>query len=200
MKRTIFIENGERVTRRVSQKDYIIEDGNHPAIIDHDTFMKAQARIALNPPRLKLNYGLKNPFSSLLYCAKCGKAMRLQHYSNASDRIGCPCQPRCYKSAIFTEVEKAVIVALEQIELPKLEAKISNGNDELIQIKNNLLKNLEKKLAEYRDQEEKQYELLEKGIYSEDVFERRHNEVEEKIADTKKLCRKKSIMKKKLLH
>lgn len=78
-------------------------------------------------------------------------------------------------------VEEAVITALEQAELPNLEAKLKNDDGNALKIKKSLLTNLEKELEDLKAQEDKQYEFLETGRYSEEVFEKRHTILRDKI-------------------
>ena len=83
----------------------------------------------------------------------------------------------------------AVITALETVELPKLEAKLQNNDGNSANIKRNLIANLEKEMVELKAQEEKQYDLLEKGIYSEELFEKRNNALRDKMEALKKQIR-----------
>lgn len=187
-KTTIVIENGQRVKKYLQQPqdEVIVVDGKHEAIIDHETFVKAQERKSNNLPRNKTQYGLKNPFAGILRCKVCGKAMMLQDYPVSEPRFYCKAKPTCCKAATLSEIEKALIVALETAELPKLEAKLQNDEGDSATIKRNLLVSLEKQLIELNEQEEKQYDLLEKGIYSEELFERRNRSLQDKKLALKK--------------
>ncbi len=180
IKETTFIENGEKVRKKISQKDYILAKGIHPAIVDHDIWLKAQ-EIRANNPSAKVGYELKNPFAGILKCAKCGKAITQHPYKHAEDRFECREKPMCWKSIKMSAVEEAVIIALEQSELPRLQAKLNNDDGNAFKIKKSLLANLEKELNEYKAQEEKQYEFLETGRYSEEVFDKRNAILREKI-------------------
>lgn len=180
-KATTLMENGELVRKRLLQKDYIIADGLHPAIVDHDIFVNAQEKRTKNPSA-KRGYELKNQFAGVLKCAKCGKTMVYHPYKQAENRFECRDQTRkCGKSVKAIEVEKAVIMALEQAELPNLEAKLKNDDGNAYKIKKALLANLEKELEEYKVQEERQYEFLETGRYTEDVFDKRNAILRDKM-------------------
>lgn len=180
VKTTTLIENGQLVRKRLAQTDYIIGEGIHPALVDHDIFVKAQEKKAKNPSA-KVGYELKNPFAGILKCAKCGKAISQHPYKNAETRLECRERPMCGKSVKLSEVEKAVALALEQAELPKLEAKLKNDDGNAYKIKKSLLATLEKELQEYKVQEEKQYEFLETGRYTEEVFDKRNAILREKM-------------------
>lgn len=175
IKETVVVENGERKVKRLSQpeEEIIIAEGKHTAIIDHETFEIAQKLVARHP-RQKHTWPLKNPLGSVLFCGKCGRAMTQHPYKHAEDRYECRTQPRCYKSVKVSEIEAAVVVALEEAELPALGLKVKNGDGNAAKIQKRLLEKLEKQMAEYIEQEDKQFELLETGRYSQDIFDRRN--------------------------
>lgn len=183
-RRIITMENGEKVVRTLNQpeEEIIIAEGKHPAIIDHETFVKAQEKLKLSPPK-KEDYALKNPMAGLLYCSKCGKAMNQHPYKHADTRLECRSRPKCFKSSKMSDVEQAVIAALEQSELPNLQAKWKSGEGNSIAIQKKLLESLEKEMENYRQQEEKQYEFLETGRYTPDVFDKRNAVLRQKMED-----------------
>lgn len=178
------MENGERVVRKLLQpiEEVIIAEGKHPALVDHETFLKAQDKLNANPPA-KEGFPLKNPFAGILYCAKCGKAIAQHPYKHAEDRFECRSRPKCYKSVKMSEVEQAVLVALEESELPNLQAKWKSGEGNSIAIQKKLLESLEKEMVNYRQQEERQYEFLETGRYTPDVFDKRNTALRQKMED-----------------
>ena len=183
IKTTTLIENGEKITKKLAQPidDVIIAEGKHQAIIDHEIFVKAQERKAQNPP-YKQTSELKNSFAGILRCAKCGKSIIQHPYKHADMRLECrERRPKCGKSIKYKDVESAIITALEMVELPKLEAKLKNGDGDSLKIKKSLLDNLEKQLAEFKQQEEKQYEFLETGRYTEEVFDKRNAVLRDKM-------------------
>lgn len=180
VKETTLIENGELVTKRLGQKDYILAEGMHPAIVDYDIFMKAQEK-RLNNPSAKVGYPLRNQFSGILKCKKCGSAIFQHPYKHAEARFECRARPLHMKSIKISVVEDAIITALEQAELPNLEAKLKNDDGNAYKIKKALLSKLEKELEDLKLQEEKQYEFLETGRYTEEIFDKRNAITREKI-------------------
>lgn len=179
-KETTLIENGELVCKSIAQTDYILADGLHPAIVDNDIFVKAQEKRA-NNPSAKVGYSLKNPFAGILKCGICGKTITQHPYKHAETRLECRTRPMCMKSIQMSAVEEAVVNALIQYELPNLQAKLNNDEGNSLKIKKSLLANLEKELQEYKVQEEKQYEFLETGRYTEEIFDKRNAILREKI-------------------
>ena len=183
-RRITSMENGERVVRTHLQPEdeVIIAEGKHEALVDHETFMKAQEKIRANPP-IKNDYALSNPFAGVLFCAGCGKALAKHPYKQAETRLECRNHPKCYKSAKMSEVSEAIIAALEQSELPNLQAKWKSGEGKSLAIQQKLLNSLEKEMENYRKQEDKQYDLLETGVYTQDKFEQRNAALRLKIED-----------------
>ena len=175
VKKTQVLENGEVVVKHLLQaeEDIIIAEGKHQAIIDNETWRAAQDLVARNP-RERYTYELKNPYSGILRCAKCGKVMYQHPYKEAEDRYECRTRPRCYKSIKMSAIDDAILSALEESELPELQMRLKNNDGDSMKIQKRLLAKLEKQMEEYRDQEEKQYELLETRKYSQDLFDRRN--------------------------
>ena len=178
------VENGEKRNRRLymPEDEWIIAEGKHPAIVDRELFEKAQAILNKNP-RIGHDRKLTNQYAGILYCAKCGKAMCRHPYTRAETRVECRTNPMCYKSARMDDVTAALIVALEQSELPELKAKLNNGDGESAKIQQRLLAKLEDQLDKLRQQEEKQYDLLETGVYTQAKFEERNAALRQKIED-----------------
>ena len=186
-KRTTWVlENGHRVKKRIRQpEDLIISEGKHPAIIDAETFAAAQAKIAANP-HLKNDHELRNVFAGILRCKKCGYAMIYNHKKGTQARLTCKLSPICYKAAIASELTEAVIAALELSELPKLKTKLKNGDGNAAQIQKRLIDKLNKQLQEYREQEENQYDLLERRKYTQELFDKRNAALRKKMEECEK--------------
>ena len=182
---TQVLENGKIVKRRLAQpvEDVIIAEGKHTAIIDRALWQAAQERVAQNP-RTNQFTALKNPLATLLFCKGCGQAMSLHPYKHADDRYTCKQRPPCYKSVKASALLDAVIVSLEEAELPALELKVKNGDGDARKIQQRLLIKLEKQMEDYRAQEERQYDLLETNPnYPQDVFDRRNKALRAKMEE-----------------
>lgn len=184
IKNTPVMENGEVVYKRLAQaeEDRILAEGKHPAIIDRATWEAAQELVARHP-RTKHTHELKNPYSGLLVCEKCGRSMRLHPYKKAEDRFTCKLRPPCYKSVKASAIHEAVLAALELSELPELELRVKNDDGNAKKIQQRMLAKLEKQMEEYLAQEDKQYELLETGRYTQDIFDKRNAALREKIEE-----------------
>lgn len=176
------VEEGERVQKVQwrPEDDVIISEGKHDGIIDPELFEAAQERLK-NNPRMWDENKLVNVLAGVLVCSKCGKVMIVRSSNYARPRLMCPNRPQCMKSAVADDVIDAVIVALEQAELPKLHAKLANGEGDAAVIQKRRIAKLAKQLEEYRDQEDQQYDLLERKKYTQAVFDRRNAALREKI-------------------
>ena len=186
-KETQVLENGEIVKRRLLQPDeeVIIAEGKHKAIIDRETWEVAKS-LSQRHPRINYKRELINPLAGVLYCEKCGLAMKYQTTKRAQDRYICKLKPMCYKSTKVSAVIDAVIVALEETELPALELKAKNDDGNAAKIQRKQLEKLEKQMEDYRAQEDRQFELLETNPnYSQEVFNRRNAELRQKMEDCK---------------
>ena len=187
IKTTPILENGRVITKKITQpeEDIILAEGKHPGIITRDTWEAAKRLVARNP-RVNHEKELKNPFSGIAVCQKCGRAMRLHPYKLAEDRLECKERPKCFKSVKFNAFYDAVLFALENSELPALELKLKNGDGNAHEIQRKLLAKLEKQMEDYRAQEERQFELLETNPnYSQEVFNRRNAALREKMEECK---------------
>ena len=178
---TVVFENGKKVTKRLKQQpeDMIIAEGKHPAIVDHEIFELAQDRITgrgyMAP---KTRRPLSNPFAGILRCPICGYAMT---YHSRQGFTSFNCRRYCSKMLKYQDFVPALKTALLEVHLPELEAKQKNGDGESLAIQKQLLGRLEKQMADFKTQEAKQYDLLETGIYSNEVFLERNAALREKM-------------------
>ena len=181
-KQTVVFENGKKVTKRLKQQpeDVLIVEGKHPAIIEHEIFELAQERIAgrgyMAP---KTRRPLSNPFAGLLTCPICGYAMTYHTTNNGFHSFNC--KKYCSKVIKYSVLVNAVKTALLIEHLPELEAKLKNGDGDAITIQQQIIDRLEKQMADLKKQEAKQYDLLETGIYTNEVFLERNAALRDKI-------------------
>jgi hypothetical protein len=179
------MKDGERKVSRpmAAEEDIIIVEGKHPAIVDHDIFVAAQ-QIMNNNPRVITNKELRNAFAGILVCSQCKKGLYYNGYGGCRDaRLECRKKPPHFKSAKYADVVRAVIIALENSELPKLEALRKNNAGSSAAIHQQILKNLEEEMKGYHEQEEMQYELLETKKYTQDLFDKRNAALRQKMSD-----------------
>jgi hypothetical protein len=186
------VEDGSVINTRPRFSEYLVYDGKHPAIIDEATFKAAAERLGKNP-RNHAGKELSNPFAGLIFC-ECGKAMVQRTYTKrgkevAAPRLLCVYQMHCDNgSSLVSEITDKIKAVLREC-IANFELRIAGDNKSERELHNNLIKNLEKRLAEL---EKKELNLWDK--YSEEgmpkaIFDKLHNEVlKEKEEVTKGLC------------
>lgn len=182
LQKVTLMEGGARVQKMLERPkdEVIIVEGKQPAIVSEELFRAAQERLK-NNPRVWDEDNLVNVLAGVLVCSKCGKTLIIRRNPKSSDRYMCPNRPQCLKSTLASELYEAVIMALEQAELPKLRTKLENGEGDAAAIQKKRLAKLAKQMEDYREQEDKQYEFLETGKYTQAVFDRRNASLREKM-------------------
>lgn len=182
--------NGKIIRVKNDTSNIIYVDGLHKPIIDLATWNKVQDIKNNNRSnRLKIDYSLKNPMSSILKCGICGSAMVRITYSSRNDiRICCK---RCNKNvgSNIAIVEDKLLESLKML-LDEYELKLINNDNTDIELmlkintesQDNMLQTLEK----YQLQLNNVYDLLEQGVYSKEVFNSRLAILNSKIEETNK--------------
>lgn len=176
------IFNNKITLSRPLNNQYELIKGLHQAIIPEELFDKCKKIKEQNSaPKVPINKELKNPFAGLLYCGLCGKAVVRKPGYRKNEQVSVLCRnAHCNnRSATFSLVEERIINTLKDI---LKEQKIFLDNYEAEYIKKNSnntneIKKLEKKIKELDKQFNKTCELLEKGVYSVDLFESRSKSI-----------------------
>lgn len=182
------IQDGQVVKTRPRSKDVLICDGLHPAIISDDLYNLAQEIRQKNPPRpISIKNTVRNPLAGIVYCSKCGRAMVRRPYQKRGqeDVLMCPYTSCPTVSSKLSLVEKAVIDGIEEIaEEYKLNNNINVPAEAInssIVSKQNLIHEKESELERLNNQKAKQYDLLEQGIYTTEVFLERSKAIAESV-------------------
>ncbi|MBR0485325.1 MAG: zinc ribbon domain-containing protein [Oscillospiraceae bacterium] len=122
-------------------------------------------------PKTAGRYALVNPFAGLCRCI-CGSALVMQKSKKFRPRLVCQNQSHCHqKSILYQEFEKIILQILKQ-QLPEIVCR--RNPDGLKQ------KILHQQISEIHGQQEKLYDFLERGIYSEEIFLARQKALSEK--------------------
>nr|DAH86476.1 MAG TPA: integrase [Caudoviricetes sp.] len=182
------IENGSVIRTRPMASEYLLSDGLHEPIISPELFSMAEKLIKENPPHpIGLTNTVKNPLSGLVYCKKCGRTMvrRPHQKDRMKDSLMCPNLACNNISSLLLPVEKAVIDGISDlIQNYKLNNTLqdSSGMD-VITAKEKLLSINQEQLRKLNSQKVKQYELLEQGIYTSEVFLERSEATSKQIKE-----------------
>lgn len=181
-------QNGKPIRRKVPEEKWIRYNNAHPPIVSEELFKQAnEAHSRRWRPPTKFSKGLRNPLAGILYCAVCGHAMaRFPRYGKRRDSIRCT-QPTCkgvQVSAVFDLVEEAILDGLEEIvgdfEFEEGNAQIARLEAEISQYENQL-KQKRAHLATLQEQKATLHELLEQKVYDVPTFLERSKYVNNKI-------------------
>lgn len=175
----IYKDNKIKKTRP-RNKDIILKDGLHEAIIETELWDKVQERRKNNFVPLTHNNVVKNPLMGLVFCGKCGKTMSRRPYNKAGKDASLICQnPKCdnISSKLFI-VEEQILVAvknwLKSFKVPKEELLKSNKMiDNRIKELKDVVDMLNRKLEKEESKISNIYSFFEEGTYTKEVFKER---------------------------
>lgn len=189
-KQVITTNNGVQVKHRPRNKDSIIIDGLHPAIIDYSTWEIAQSKRKYNTPPVIHNNVIQNPLSGLVYCQKCKRAMKRRPYTSSLKEPTLICDNlQCDNiSSKLCIVEDRIVEALK-IWLKNYYIDYNNvtkfeKSSKIITDKE-ILSQLENKLSKERAKQNRIFDLFEEGVYNKDEFNKRLDNSKNNIGQTK---------------
>ncbi|WP_195543653.1 recombinase family protein [Massiliimalia timonensis] len=172
------VENGvvKQSRPRADLEDMILADGLHPAIIDIDLFNKAQDKMKANKSNHSPSWNaIKNPLASICHCAKCGRTMVRRPYQHREDMLICT-NTHCNNigsdlNLVYDGVKQELRKFLNEYETEWKNLSPQNTNDD--QMYQEQISEAKKQKDTLQKQLNKQYDLLEQGLYSFDVFTER---------------------------
>lgn len=173
---------------RAKASEWILAEGLHKALINQKTWDLVQAKLLEHPthPGPKQT-AIVNPLSGLIICGKCGRRMVRRPYTNRDypDTLMCPVTSCDNISAPLALVEARVLDALRQW-LAQYKTAYSKTDTPSSSVKNKkaALQAAKLELTKQEKQRDNIYDLLEKGIYSSDIFVERSKAIGEKIQNT----------------
>lgn len=186
------VKAGELKKHRLTAEAFLLFEGRHPAIVPQETWDKVHA-IRGSLPRATQKSGLKSPLAGVLKCS-CGKAMVYKQPLYKGKPSGQPrfmCgDSRCKEngSALVTEVMDEVILTLQDC-IADFELRVEAGVDNSAEIHRELVERLEKRLAELKELEVKQWDEKIKGEIPEHVFDSLNSKTVAEIAEVNQaLC------------
>lgn len=185
--KTVDRKNHNRVR---PQSEQIIANGNHEAIIDEITFNRAQ-EIRKNryiPPTFEKKE-ISNPLAGVLICGKCGhnliQAVDSRRSKDDVRRFYIKCKHCDNKASRFDYIEKAILNSLEDwLNEYKIKVSLEDDRTEIDKLKFES-KAIKRELKNTENQQNKLYDFLERGIYSEEIFLERSVLLSNKIKSLK---------------
>lgn len=169
--------------------EYILCDGLHEPIISEELFQKAQETIGLKKfTTTKSSETLLNPFSGILYCAKCGASIsRTQSQKSKIVRLGCHRAGCKNVSTHFYLVENRILSILESwVREYSVDAKEIKAQDNLAVQISTAIAATEKEKKTLEAQLNNVFDYFERGIYSEKIFKQRSVALEQQISEAEK--------------
>ncbi len=177
-------------TGMIKWKDIEVK-GKHEPIIDKETFDKAQQvlKSRYHVPYQLVN-GVTNPLAGLIKCDHCGASMVYRPYSKQAAHLICYKSGCNSKSTRFEYVESRLINGLKHwLEQYKAQWQahkpIEEQSNNLFNINKSALSSLQRELYELEQQKNRLHDLLERGIYDEETFLERSNQLAERINQTR---------------
>lgn len=180
------------------QSEWIIVENAHAPIIDRETWELAQGKLnsSRNQPHIKLDFS-PCELAGLVVCAKCGHRMVRQYSTqNYTKRNGeksiyhkeflwCP-TPGC-TCVKYRDVESSILSYLEtlgEFDKRKLEELLeaAYNKQKEIAVAVDTRETIEKRKAEIKRRLKFIYDKYEAGVYSDEIFLERKNEVEKELA------------------
>lgn len=187
-----FDEDGQIKERRarVSSEEMISATGKHVPLISMELFEAAQKRFEEEPNRVPLSKNLINPFAGLVFCKKCGRSF-FYHDNKKSEgtriRMTHRVSQICHvKSCFYDDFRDTVLKSLQK-DLEDFKIKLNN-NDETEHIREHeqMITAMEKEISEINIRRAKLFDLLERGVYSENDFIERKNTLNHQLSKTEK--------------
>lgn len=181
-------ENGTYKTKL--QKDpnlYTAKHDAHDAIIDPETWQKAQEKIEnRKQARVNKNKGLLNPFASIIKCKKCGKAIVANNPTARPNKylfcgtIGCK-QRRIVMQKVEEEVLNQLQVYLEELKAIKKLRQTKSGPEQIIVLQKKRIEKIEADIKKLKTRRKRIHESYEDGTYDKDTFLERNKEIQEEL-------------------
>ncbi|WP_052012400.1 recombinase family protein [Alicyclobacillus hesperidum] len=171
---------------RLPREQWIIVENAHPAIVDQDLWDRAHAMQDVMSTHNTKDYSLKNALAGLIRCGQCGKMMvRRPHYGRSKNMLVCTTHRCNTRIARYEDVEARVLEQLEALShaLPKQDHKsdhISTHDDDM-QLLRRKIKTISEEISNLEKQCENLHDLLERGVYTVEVFLERSRRIGERL-------------------
>lgn len=175
--------DGARSRPRTPQEQQILVDGRHPPLIPQDLFQQAQFNLSQHRPApVPERHVTQNPLSGLMVCGQCGRKMvRRPYVSGQEPSLICSCAACSNVSAALRLVEDRLLDAMAawleayQVQLQRQPTPSSGDRERAA------LKAIDARIAECAAQQDELYDLLERGVYSDEVFFSRSQKLKERM-------------------
>lgn len=142
--------------------EYLVFEGKHDGIISEELFYKAR-EIRGKRHRTRRDLTLKNPFSGLMFCKKCGHKIGYNTYTRhgieyAPPKLVCNNQVHCKTGSVkYQEVFEYVRKVLKDC-IEDFEVRIENDQDDSLKLHRDLINRLTKQFDDLEKKELEQWD------------------------------------------
>lgn len=142
--------------------EYLVFEGKHDGIISEELFYKAR-EIRGKRHRTRRDLTLKNPFSGIMFCKKCGSKIGYNTYTRngveyAPPKLVCNNQVHCKTGSVkYSEVFDYVKQVLKDC-IEDFEVRIENNQDDSSKLHKDLIDRLTKQLKDLEQKEIEQWD------------------------------------------
>ena len=142
--------------------EFLLFEGKHDGIISEEQFNRAR-EIRGKRHRTRRDLTLKNPFSGIMFCKKCGSKIGYNTYTRhgveyAPPKLVCNNQVHCKSGSVkYSEVFEYVCKVLRDC-IEDFEVRIENNQDDSLKLHTDLMARLTKQLADLEKKEIEQWE------------------------------------------
>jgi DNA invertase Pin-like site-specific DNA recombinase len=142
--------------------EFLLFEGKHDGIISEEQFNKAR-EIRGKRHRTRRDLTLKNPFSGIMFCKRCGHKIGYNTYTRngveyAPPKLVCNNQVHCKSGSVkYSEVFEYVRKVLKDC-IGDFEVRIENDQDDSLKLHTDLMARLTKQLADLEKKEMEQWE------------------------------------------
>ena len=168
------VAEGEVLKSRPRAEEFLVFEGKHPAIIDQELWDKVH-NIKGTHPRNHKAKNLTNPLAGLLWC-ECGRAMVGRRYNDkngkerCAPRFLCGDRKKCGNASAKMDDVMAEVVKVLQSAIDDFEERLAAGTDDSAEVHRRMVDRLEKRLADLKKLEVKQWAEKMKNGMPEHVF------------------------------
>ena len=178
-------ESGNYVFEKQDEEKVEYAKANIEPIITLEMFEKAQA-IRKGKLIHRGRWPLKNSFAGLVVCGKCGASM---NYNTKEIGVYLRCNKACGNRQVRFEVFESFVIESLKDALNNYKIEINKNDyeekDDSKESKTVFIDKFELELKELEQQRTKLYDLLERGIYDDDIFLERSENLNNRIVNIK---------------
>lgn len=173
----------KRKSTKRSPEDVIVVKGKHEAIIDEHVFKKVEQMMSekTNPSTHKQK-ALQNPLAGILRCKYCQKTMTRNCMSRNKVFVRCNTKDCLNGSTRMERVEREIIQALEEL-MERHKVKVKPKSKEPDKMDEQVLDVVLREWNELKRQKDNLHDLLERGVYSIEMYLERSTHLAERIKE-----------------